>query len=237
MAHPPGPLSKRAPKAPPKPVEKKPWRTVLKLLLLAIGLGVALIGGANLWILWRGGQHVFYSSRTLPANRVGLVLGTSPYTRGGRANPFFAGRIAAAADLYKAGKVRHLLLSGDNSSRYYDEPSEMRAALLRRGVPWRAMTLDYAGFRTLDSLVRAKEIFGVESVTVITDDFHAPRAVFLGRHYGLNAVGFCSKRVPFMWSRKTRVREIASRVAACLDVYVLRTQPKFLGKRETIATR
>jgi SanA protein len=205
-----------------------------KLLVLA-AIPIALICAANLWVLARGSAHVYFSTKTLPQNRVGLVLGTSPHLRGGGENPFFAGRVSAAAELFKAGKVRHLLLSGDNRTRQYDEPTEMKLALLAKGVPARAMTLDYAGLRTLDSLVRAKEVFGLRELTVITDDFHAPRAVFLARHYGIDAAGFCSRRVPWAWSKKTRIRELASRVVACLDVYLLDRQPRFLGKKEKVA--
>ena len=208
------------------------WR----LLFVLAFTPLVLIGFANLWVLARGSAFVFHSLASLPRNDVGLVLGTSPTIRGGFENPFFAGRIAAAAELYKAGKIRRLLLSGDNSSRHYDEPTSMREALLAKGVPARAMTLDHAGLRTLDSLVRAKEIFGLKSVTVITDDFHAPRAVFLSRHHHLYAVAFCSRRVPWAQSKKTRIREIASRVVACLDVYVLGTEPRFLGKKEKLAS-
>lgn len=206
-----------------------------KLLFAFALVPLTVVLGANLWVLSRGSAHVYFSIKKLPKNDVGLVLGTSPLLRGGEENPFFAGRMAAAAELYKAGKVRRLLLSGDNRTRHYDEPTEMRNALALKGVPLRAMTLDYAGLRTLDSIVRAKEVFGLKSLTVITDDFHVPRAVFLGRHYGMKAVGFCSRRVPWPLSKKTRVREMASRVAACLDVYLLGTEPRHLGRKEKIA--
>jgi SanA protein len=207
------------------------WKMLLGLAFIPIALG----GAANLWVIVRGSAHVYFSTKALPEHRVGLVLGTSPHVRGGGENPFFAGRVAAAAELFKAGKVRHFLLSGDNRTRQYDEPTEMKLALLAKGVPARAMTLDYAGLRTLDSIVRAKEVFGVRKLTVITDDFHAPRAVFLARHHGIDAAGFCSRRVPWVWSKKTRVRELGSRVVACVDVYLLDRQPRFLGKKEKIA--
>ncbi len=207
------------------------WRMFLLLVLVPL-LAIAL---ANVWVLARGSTYVFHNLAALPRNDVGLVLGTSPKTSGGFENPFFAGRIAAAAELYKAGKVRRLLLSGDNRTRQYDEPSRMRDALVAKGVPSRVMTLDYAGLRTLDSLVRAKEVFGLKSVTIITDDFHAARAVFLSRQHHLQGIAFCSRRVPWASSKKTRMREIASRVVACLDVYVLGTEPRFLGKKEKLA--
>ena len=135
----------------------------------------------------------------------------------------------AAARLFREGKVKHLLVSGDNRRSDYDEPTDMQAALVARGVPESAITLDYAGFRTLDSMARAKRVFGLNRVTIVTDDFHLARAVFLARAHGLEAVGFSSAAVPFKWSKKTRVREVAARVQAWLDIYVLATKPRFYG--------
>ena len=134
----------------------------------------------------------------------------------------------AAAALFHAGKVRRLLVSGDNDRTNYDEPTWMRDALIARGVPRDAITLDYAGFRTLDSMARARAVFDLKRLTIVTDDFHQARSVFLATAQGLDAVGFTSERVPWQWSRKTRLREIFSRARACADVYVLHTKPKFL---------
>ena len=137
----------------------------------------------------------------------------------------------AAAKLYHAGKVRHLLLSGDNGTRGYDEPTAMKKALLARGVPESALHLDYAGFRTLDSMARAKMVFGVREVTVITDDFHLARSLFLADSFGLKAVGYSPAPVPLSASVKTRVRETVARPASLVDVYVLHRQPKFYGPK------
>ena len=185
--------------------------------------------GGNLWIELRARGRVFRSLDNVPAGEVALVLGTSRWLNGGYENPFFAGRIAAAAELYRAGKVRHLLLSGDNHIARYDEPTEMRAALLEKGVPESAVTLDYAGFRTLDSFARARHVFGLMRVMIVTDDFHAARAVMLARHFGIDAEAYCSQPVPMKWSKKSRLREVGARCKALLDLYVLGTQPRFLG--------
>ncbi|CAN5501694.1 hypothetical protein BH20VER1_BH20VER1_18310 [soil metagenome] len=181
----------------------------------------------NLWIELRARGRVFTDLEELPPHEVALVLGTSNCTHGGHANPFFAGRIAAAAQLYHSGKARQLLLSGANPSPDYDEPTTMRAALRERGVPESATVLDYAGFRTLDSFARAREVFGVSQLIIVTDDFHAGRAILLARHFGIDAVAFTSEPVPFRWSKKTRGREVLARCRALLDVYLLRTQPRF----------
>jgi SanA protein len=203
-------------------------RRALRFLFLA---GTAAVVGGNLWIVARSYGRVFARLADVPANNVALVLGTSARLQGGGENPFFAGRMAAAAELYRAGKVRHFILSGDNRAARYDEPSSMRDALVKLGVPAEAMTLDYAGFRTLDSFARAKAVFGVDRLTIVTDDFHAPRSVLLARHFGIDACAYHSTPVAMRWSTKTRVREIAARGRALLDLYVLRTKPHFVGPR------
>jgi SanA protein len=107
----------------------------------------------------------------------------------------------------------------------------MKKALLARGVPESALHLDYAGFRTLDSMARARMVFGVHEVTVITDDFHLARSLFLADSFGLKAVGYSPAPVPLRSSVKTRVRETVARPASLVDVYVLHRQPKFYGPK------
>ena len=216
----------------PKKAKGRRFATWFKWLML---LGLIVGGGANCWILETTRSRIFSDATTIPENEVGLVLGTARVVGGGKfTNPFFAGRIAAATELFRAGKVRHLLLSGDNHIAGYDEPSDMKAALLAENIPESALTLDYAGFRTLDSMARANRIFGLSRMTVITDDFHAPRAVALGRHFDIETVGYCPPPVPLKWSTKTRVREILARLRTALDLTVLQTKPHFLGEPEPI---
>ena len=210
------------------------WKRIGRLVLWGMAATVLLgffIAGANWWILHRAKGHLHTSLEQVPANDVAIVLGTSPRIRGGWSNPFFEARMDAAAALIRSGKVRHLLLSGDNGRSSYDEPSAMQEALTKRGVSAEAMTLDYAGFRTLDSMARAREVFDLHRCTIVTDDFHQARAVFLAQKHGLEATGFVSKPVPWKWSKKTRTREIGSRVKAWLDIYILRTKPKFYGPK------
>ena len=202
------------------------WLLILAWSVSAI---VLLIAACNCWLLATNRARIFRSATDIPARDVALVLGTSPRVGGGK-NPFFEARMDAAAQLWRAGKVRHLLVSGDNSRGDYDEPTAMRDALVARSVPARAITLDYAGFRTLDSLVRAREIFGLRELIIVTDDWHQPRALFLAAAAGLDALGVSSADVPWSTSAKTRVREWLSRVKAVADVCVLRTKPKFLGE-------
>lgn len=203
------------------------WRTLVLTGVLAVGL----LYGLNQWVTRSVDDRVFSDVAQLPQNDVGLVLGCSKYLSSGRINPDFQARIDAAVELYEAGKVKHLLLSGDNHRVGYDEPTDMMESLLERGVPAEAMTRDYAGFRTLDSVVRAHEVFGRTKLTLITDDFHAHRAVFLAQHKGIEAVGFAAQKVSLNRSARSRVREVVARVKAVADIYVLRTKPKFLGDK------
>jgi SanA protein len=147
-----------------------------------------------------------------------LVLGTSHRMLSGVPNPFFANRIATAADLYSNGKVIHFILSGDNSTPYYNEPVEMKKALMRQGVPESAITLDYAGLRTLDSIVRCKEIFGQNSIIIITQPFHSYRALFISNYYHMDAVALVAQEPSQEISLQVYFREYFARTKAIFDL-------------------
>jgi SanA protein len=184
--------------------------------------------GCNWWLIQAHDRHIYLELAKVPPRDVALVLGTSPGSLKNR-NAFFEARMSTAERLWKEGKVRHFLVSGDNGSREYDEPTAMQNALVARGVPATAITCDYAGFRTLDSMVRARRVFGLGKVTIVTDDWHLPRALFLADAAGMDAVGVCLVQVPWNASARTRVREWFSSVNAIADVYLFGTEPKFLG--------
>lgn len=205
-------------------------------MISGIGLLLLLffIWICNLWVERSTSEQVFDTIKAMPANEVGLVLGTSKYLSGGYQNPYFYYRIAAAAQLYHAGKVKHLLLSGDNSLKSYNEPKQMQAALIEKGVPESAITLDYAGFRTLDSVVRSKAVFGQQKITIISQKFHNQRAIFIANRRGVKAVGYNAKDISFRLGIKIRLREYLARCKAILDMTILNKQPKFLGEKITI---
>ena len=164
-----------------------------------------------------------------------LVLGTSRTIRSGQPNLHFKQRIEAAAALYRAGRVRHLLVSGDNHIKGYDEPTDMRDALVAAGVPVHAITCDYAGFRTLDSVVRAKTVFGLTNFTIVTEEFHCPRAVWIARQHGLEVVAFAAPDVPLAgWSMRVKLREVFARVWCGADLHLLNRSPRFSGPPEPI---
>ena len=210
-------------------------RRLLLIALLSLLACVLLIILCNAWLLAAARGRISSQSADIARRDVALVLGTSSRLPGGP-NLFFEGRMNAAAMLWHDGKARHFLLSGDNSQKDYDEPTDMRAALLARGVPAQAITLDYAGFRTLDSLVRAREVFGVSRLIIVSDGWHLPRALFLADAGGLDATGFSSAETPWKWSARTRIREWFSRVKAVADVHLFRTKPRFLGEHVQLPT-
>ncbi len=209
-------------------------RTARTLIIIGLAGAAACCAGVwlcNVWIISTTSSRVYEDSSAVPARDVALVLGTRRTTPDGRwSNPHFAHRIEAAAALYRAGKVKRLLVSGDNHVRGYDEPSDMRDALVAAGVPAQAIALDYAGFRTLDSVVRAKEVFGQTSLVVVSEQFHNYRAVFICRHFGIDAVAYSAEPVSLHVSAWPAFREYLARVKVVLDLYVLRTKPKFLGE-------
>jgi len=208
-------------------------KKILTLLIIAIVLVFLVVLFTNLWIISSTKSSLYDEVNALPVNKAGLVLGTSPNLSSGRQNLYFTSRMTAAEKLYKTGKVSYLILSGDNGTRAYNEPQAMREALLQRGIPDSALTLDYAGFRTLDSVVRCHEIFGQSSFTIITQEWHNYRAVFIANAYDLNAVAYNAPKVRDA-SSKAKLREYLARVKAVLDIYVFGKGPKFLGDEEEI---
>jgi SanA protein len=166
---------------------------------------------------------------------VAVVLGVSARQANGRANLFFLPRMEAASALFKAGKVKALIVSGDNGSQGYDEPTEMKRVLVQMGVPEEWIVCDYAGFRTLDSVVRAKEVFGQSQMIFVSQRFHNVRAIYLARAFGIEAWGLNAADVPVALSVKTFLREKLACVKAVLDVNVLGTRPKFLGEKVAVS--
>ncbi|MBV8931647.1 MAG: YdcF family protein [Kutzneria sp.] len=168
----------------------------------------------------------------VPNTPVAIVFGAAVH--GDTPTPFLAGRLDVATDLYRHGKIRAVLVSGDNGSTDYDEPSAMRHYLVEHGVPDHAVVADYAGFDTWDTCVRAKRIFGVDRAAVVTQGFHLPRAVALCRAAGIDAygVGHDSSRISASTTRYGEFREFFADGKAMWDALVARPDPRFLGPRE-----
>ena len=198
--------------------------------MIFLGISVLFVWWANHKIETETKNFVSYDIQKLPNEKVGLLLGTSKILKSGWKNLYFFNRIDAAEQLYKSGKIKYILISGDNSTKDYSEPEDMQAELLKRGIPADKIVLDFAGFRTLDSVVRAKEIFGQNSFTIISQRFHNQRAIYIANSLHLNTVGFNARDVNAYNGFKTKVREKLARVKVIID-FISKTKPKFLGEK------
>lgn len=207
------------------------YKRFFKWTGIVVLLCMLLLIISNYWVNASTKAQLYSDATQIPSRKVGLVLGSSKKTTRGTDNLYFKYRMQAAYALYKAGKVKYLLLSGDNHEVSTDEPSDMREALIALGVPDSCIVLDYAGFRTLDSVVRCKAVFGEDSITVISQEFHNQRAVFIANKSAIHAIGFNAAEVNKNYSLKTRIREYFARVKCVLDIYLLHTSPKFLGEK------
>ncbi|WP_045113902.1 SanA/YdcF family protein [Microscilla marina] len=210
---------------------KKKLKKLGLIFLGIIVINIILIVFCNWRIEQKSSPDLFSKVGQIPANKVGLVLGTSKWLSDGRVNLYFKYRIEAAVALYKAKKIKYILVSGDNRFDYYNEPREMHNALVASGVPSEVIVLDYAGFRTLDSVVRSKKVFGQQAITIISQPFHNKRALFIASNYGMKAVAFNAKDVNLYMGFKTQLREKLARVKVFLDLYVTNKQPRFLGEK------
>ncbi|NOR56462.1 MAG: vancomycin resistance protein [Sulfurovum sp.] len=202
-------------------------------------LGLLAIYLLDRYIDYTTQEKIYTEVKKVPHRKAALLLGTAKYIAKGKKNYFYVYRIRAAVALWKAGKVDAILVSGDNRSKYYNEPRRMKNDLMKAGVPEKYIASDYAGLRTLDSIVRAEALFDLKEYIIISQKFHLERALFLTQAKGQeNVIGFAAKDIPgTKAARKMRFREYLARVKAFLDVTILNTQPKFLGKKEKVNYR
>ena len=210
---------------------------ILKKIFL-IGLILVVVSALFVWlsnytIESKTKDYVTSDVSKLPNEKVGLVLGTGKTLANGQPNLYFSYRIEAAAELYKAGKVQYFIVSGDNSQENYNEPEDMKLALMEKGVPENHIFEDFAGFRTLDSVVRAKDIFGQNSFIIISQKFHNERAVFLAQKNGIKAYGYNAKDVNAYAGFKTNLREKFARAKVFVDL-ITDKEPKFGGEKVLI---
>jgi SanA protein len=205
-------------------------RKTRKRLLAVLILSFLIFTGCYFIIEFSTEDRIYRELENIPYNKVGLVLGTARHQRSGGINPFYQSRIDATIELFKAGKISFVLVSGDNGSVYYNEPNTIKKDLVAGGIPEKKIYLDYAGFRTLDSMVRARIVFGLDSVTVISQEFHTERALFIASKKDLYAIGYSAKDVGGSRGLKVHLREYFARVKVFLDL-VFNTKPRFYGKR------
>ncbi len=198
----------------------KPWTVCLAV---ALAMGLALIVSAASFVLWtlsfRYEQSMFIALESVPQRPVALVFGAG-YWADGTPSDVMKDRVAAAVELYKSGRVKKLLFSGDNRFMNYNEPGKMREYALTLGCPAGAIVLDYAGRRTYDSCFRAQAIFGQQQVILVTQRYHLPRALYVCEGLGLEAVGYVADRREYAHSRSYWLREVPALCLAWVDRWV-----------------
>jgi SanA protein len=212
--------------------QKTKKRAVIRRLLLVFAamafLGSLALLAADLRVERRAAGRVYADVEDIPAREYGLLPGTSRLVHGKYLNAYFFNRIRAAAELYRAGKIRKIIVSGDNGRAEYNETGDMERELIAEGVAPEDVLSDFAGFRTLDSVVRARNLFGADEITVISQRFHCKRAIYLASEHGIDAVGFEAGDIALRSVRiRIAVREAFARALAVLDVEVLKTKPHF----------
>jgi len=202
-------------------------------IVLAISLLMLTFLAYSNWLVGLTSGLCYSNIEKVPARKLALVLGTSKKLKNGNHNLYYTYRIQAAAELYRNAKVKYILVSGDNSTKSYDEPTAMKKDLIAQGVPGDKIFIDYAGFRTLDSIERCLKVFQEENITVVSQQFHNERAVFIAKYKRINAIGYNARDVNLHYGFKTQLREKFARAKAVLDLFLFKTRPKFYG--ETIS--
>lgn len=207
---------------------------IIKRLIQIVGLFVfgilLLIFYSNYTIINSTKDKTFSNITTIKKNRVGLLLGTAKFYKDGGINLYFQYRIDAAVALYENDKIDFILVSGDNRALNYNEPITFKKELIKRGIPAEVIFLDYAGFRTLDSVIRAEAIFGQSEITIISQQFHNERAIYIAEKKGINAIGYNAKDVNGKKGFKVNFREYFARTKAFLDI-IFHVEPRFYGEK------
>jgi len=199
-------------------------KLIIRTSILLLSLSLLTIT-FNYIIISKSEPYLFDEVKELPYKKTALVLGTIKGNNG--INPYFKYRMEAAAELYFEGKIEQILVSGDNHVVGYDEPTDMANYLVELGVPRNIIILDYAGFRTLDSVIRAKKVFNCSELIIVSQKFHNQRAVYAARTIGIDAVGYNATDVSSK-NNFTHYREIVSKFVMILDLHAFHTEPKFL---------
>ena len=201
----------------------------IQKLLLLLGLSTLLNLFANELIEQK---NIYNDIKKVPKKKAALLLGTAKYVKKGKQNYFYTYRIEAAVKLWKAKKINAIVVSGDNGTKYYDETTTMFKDLVKKGIPAKYIAKDHAGFRTFDSVVRAKEIFDLDDYIIISQEFHLKRALYIADEKGHKAIGFAAHDIKgTKAAKRMEAREFLAGIKAFLDINVLNTKPKFTGDK------
>lgn len=197
-------------------------KQVAKWVIVAIAIVVVFILSCYFIVTINAMGKTFDNVTEIPDNEVGLLLGTSPITPGGARNHYFDNRVKATADLYHAGKISRIIASGGDYSYRSNGCNElvaMRDSLVARGVPDSVISLDYNGLRTVNSIANAKKVYGVNKMTIISQEYHNDRAIWLAEHFGIEAVAYNAKPSHITSVRlKNSLREYLARVKMFIDI-------------------
>jgi SanA protein len=211
---------------------KRTKKFAITFILLAISCYITILI-CDKTIRSNAAGKTFSNVNDIPANKVGILLGTSKFVSNGSVNPYYRNRIIATEELLKSKKIQYLIISGDNGRKEYSEPEMMRADLINDGIDSTIIFLDYAGFRTYDSMKRLKEVFGQDSVTTISQQFHNERALYIAKQENIVAVAYNATDITGRFAKMTQIRERFARVKVFVD-YLFGIKPKFLGKKVLI---
>lgn len=205
-------------------------KKIFKIILFISLLICISLFAADKFVTLNTESQLYSEVHLVPSKNIGIVLGTSKYLKNKQINYYYKFRIDAAVALYKAGKIKYIIVSGDNSVEHYNEPETMQADLIAAGIPANRIYLDYAGFRTLDSIVRANYIFDANDFIIISQKFHNERALAIANYKNIQAIGYNAKDVNKKAGLKTQIREKFARVKMLLDL-IFNKQPKFYGEK------
>lgn len=203
-------------------------KKILKYLILGSASVVAAVLLINLYILQKSEGYIYEIADNVPKSQAALILGAK-VNANGKMSDVLMDRSLKALELYKNGKVDKLLVSGDHGREEYDEVGAVKDFLLKEGVAKEDIFLDHAGFDTYDSIYRAREVFQVDSLIIVTQEFHLPRAVYTARALDIEAYGYVADRQEYVKASLFALRESLARVKAFGNV-VLGSDPKFLGE-------
>lgn len=203
-------------------------KKLAKIILWLSLIGLLILFCTDIYVSNSTKNQTYESVDVIPYNKVGLLLGTSKYQKIKGVNLYYKYRLDAAVALFKANKISYILISGDNAKMSYNEPIMMKKDLIKRGIPEEKIFLDFAGFRTLDSVVRAKKVFQLSGFTIISQEFQNERALFIANKNSLKCVAFNAEKVSKSYGLLVSIREKFARVKMMLDFF-FNVSPKFLG--------
>lgn len=212
-----------------QPTVKIKLLLTLKIIVTAIFITAVSISLINWHIISSANQYIYEDLNDIPPQQTALLLGAKVYENG-RLSSIVQDRALTAIDLYKNNKVKKILISGDHGTAKYDEVNTIKNFLLEKGIPKKDIFMDHAGFDTYDSMYRARDIFEVDSMIVVTQEFHLARSVYIARSLGIGAYGLIADRQPYLNMWQNHTREFLARGKAFIDV-TFTAKPKFLGEK------